>query len=33
MVLAVERDRVKIGIQAPLDVQITRTELLDREPS
>ena len=30
-VLGVERDRVKIGISAPLDVPILRQELLDRE--
>jgi carbon storage regulator len=31
-VLGVERDRVKIGISAPLDVTVLRQELLDREP-
>jgi carbon storage regulator len=30
-VLGVERDRVKIGISAPLDVAVLRQELLDRE--
>ncbi len=30
-VLGVERDRVKIGISAPLDITILRQELLDRE--
>lgn len=30
-VLGVERDRVKIGISAPLDVTVLRQELLDRE--
>jgi carbon storage regulator len=30
-VLGVERDRVKIGIQAPLEVTILRQELLDRD--
>ena len=30
-VLGVERDRVKIGISAPLDVTILRQELLERE--
>ena len=30
-VLGVERDRVKIGIQAPIEVTILRQELLDRE--
>lgn len=30
-VLGVERDRVKIGISAPLDVIVLRQELLDRE--
>jgi carbon storage regulator len=30
-VLGVERDRVKIGISAPLDVSVLRQELLDRE--
>ena len=30
-VLGVERDRVKIGIQAPLDVTVLRQELLDRD--
>ena len=30
-VLGVERDRVKIGISAPLEVTILRQELLDRE--
>jgi carbon storage regulator len=29
-VLGVERDRVKIGISAPLEVTILRQELLDR---
>lgn len=28
-VLAVEGDRVKLGMQAPLDVEIVRKELLD----
>ena len=32
-VLGVERDRVKIGISAPLEVTIRRQELLDREPN
>lgn len=31
-VLGVERDRVKIGISAPLEVTVLRQELLDREP-
>jgi carbon storage regulator len=30
-VLGVERDRVKIGISAPLDISVLRQELLDRE--
>ncbi len=30
-VLGVERDRVKIGISAPMDVIVLRQELLDRE--
>ena len=30
-VLGVERDRVKIGISAPLDIPVLRQELLDRE--
>jgi len=30
-VLGVERDRVKIGISAPLEVTILRQELLDRD--
>ena len=30
-VLGVERDRVKIGISAPMDVAILRQELLDRD--
>lgn len=30
-VLGVERDRVKIGIAAPLDVAVLRQELLERE--
>ena len=30
-VLGVERDRVKIGISAPLDVTILRQELLERD--
>ncbi len=30
-VLGVERDRVKIGISAPLEVTILRQELLERE--
>jgi carbon storage regulator len=30
-VLGVERDRVKIGISAPLDVTVLRQELLERE--
>ncbi len=30
-VLGVERDRVKIGISAPLDIAVLREELLDRE--
>lgn len=30
-VLGVERDRVKIGISAPLEITILRQELLDRE--
>ena len=30
-VLGVERDRVKIGISAPLDVPVLRQELLDRD--
>jgi carbon storage regulator len=30
-VLGVERDRVKIGVSAPLDVAVLRQELLDRE--
>lgn len=30
-VLGVERDRVKIGIQAPMEVTVLRQELLERE--
>jgi carbon storage regulator len=30
-VLGVERDRVKIGIQAPADIPVLRQELLERE--
>jgi carbon storage regulator len=30
-VLGVERDRVKLGIQAPIDVVVLRQELLERE--
>ena len=30
-VLGVERDRVKIGISAPLEITILRQELLDRD--
>ena len=30
-VLGVERDRVKIGISAPLEIPVLRLELLDRE--
>lgn len=30
-VLGVERDRVKIGIDAPMEIPILRQELLDRE--
>ena len=30
-VLGVERDRVKIGIEAPRDIPILRQELLERE--
>jgi len=30
-VLGVERDRVKIGIDAPMDVPVLRQELLERE--
>ncbi len=30
-VLGVERDRVKIGISAPLDISVLRQELLERE--
>ena len=30
-VLGVERDRVKIGISAPLDIVVLRQELLERE--
>lgn len=30
-VLGVERDRVKIGVSAPLDVTVLRQELLDRD--
>lgn len=30
-VLGVERDRVKIGIDAPLDIPVLRQELLERE--
>ncbi|MDZ4277660.1 MAG: carbon storage regulator [Dehalococcoidia bacterium] len=30
-VLGVERDRVKIGIAAPLEITVLRQELLDRE--
>lgn len=31
-ILGVERDRVKIGIAAPDDVQILREEAIEREP-
>ncbi len=31
-ILGVERDRVKIGIEAPDDVKILREEIVDREP-
>lgn len=30
-VLGVERDRVKIGISAPMDISVLRQELLNRE--
>ena len=30
-VLGVERDRVKIGISAPLEITVLRQELLERE--
>jgi carbon storage regulator len=30
-VLGVERDRVKIGISAPMEVTVLRQELLDRD--
>ena len=30
-VLGVERDRVKIGVSAPLEISVLRQELLDRE--
>ena len=30
-VLGVERDRVKIGISAPLEISVLRQELLDRQ--
>lgn len=30
-VLGVDRDRVKIGIEAPLDVTVLRQELLEKE--
>ncbi len=30
-VLGVERDRVKIGVSAPLDVTVLRQELIDRQ--
>ena len=30
-VLGVERDRVKIGISAPLEIPVLRQELLDRQ--
>jgi carbon storage regulator len=30
-VLGVERDRVKLGISAPLDIPVLRQELLDRD--
>ncbi|MEX2158178.1 MAG: carbon storage regulator [Dehalococcoidia bacterium] len=30
-VLGVERDRVKIGISAPLDIAVLRQELIERE--
>ncbi|MEX0786597.1 MAG: carbon storage regulator [Dehalococcoidia bacterium] len=30
-VLGVERDRVKIGISAPMDITVLRQELLNRE--
>ena len=30
-VLGVERDRVKIGISAPLEITVLRQELLDRD--
>jgi carbon storage regulator CsrA len=29
-VLGVERDRVKIGVSAPMDITVLRQELLDR---
>lgn len=31
-VLGVERDRVKIGIAAPVDITVLRQELLSQEP-
>jgi carbon storage regulator len=30
-VLGVERDRVKLGIQAPMDVAVLRQELIERD--
>lgn len=30
-ILDVERDRVKLGIEAPSDVRVVRQELLDRD--
>lgn len=30
-VLGVERDRVKLGISAPLDIPVLRQELIDRD--
>jgi carbon storage regulator len=32
-VLGVERDRVKIGISAPMEVSVLRQELLEKEES
>jgi carbon storage regulator len=32
MVLGVERDRVKIGIDAPANVTVLREELMDQQP-
>lgn len=32
-VLGVERDRVKLGIAAPEDIKVVRTELLDAPPN